>query len=387
MILLGGAGFQLLQEFPFNGNPAIWLQAKEHFSNGVQASKRSNTTEALARFTKANALYPNDPNFQFALGQVLERQRKYPEAEAAYNRAVALNKNYIQGWFRLGKVLSYQNKVNEGLDATRTGLKVDPDDAALQAQLALLLASQGLPDQAEKVFDGTRQLERDDAEYWFLAGQYYRRSHKNQEATAAFRQAAQKNPEEPDFSEWLGMSLYSSGQIEEALSWLDRATKLDPNPVSYWENLGDCHLRMKRYDKAAISFLNAIDGDKDNVTYKEKLALSYYNDRKYDLAQPLLEGLLLVKPKHSDYRIALVNSLMSQNKFAEAEKVLTVYVAEPEQANTFQTWVFLAGAQQWQGKTAQAKESYKHALATKPPEPAKTKIEAMLKALEKPASK
>lgn len=383
VLLLGGAAFQMLQDFPFNGNPMVWLQAKEHFSNGVQARKRFNTTEALARFTKANAVYPNDPKFQFGLGETLERQRKYSEAEAAYKLAIALDKNYTEAWFRLGKVLSFQNKTNEALDATRAALKTDPDHAPSQAQLALLLAYKGLSADAEKAFDSTRQLERDDAEYWFLAGQYYRFIKKEPEAVAAFRQAAQKSPDEPEYSEWLGLSLFSSGHIEEALDWLDRATKLDPNPANYWGNLADCHLRMTRYDKAAIALQNAIDSDKDNVEFKKKLALVYYNDRKFDLAQPLLQSLLLKFPKDHNYRSALVNTLMAQHKYADAEKLLKVYVAEPEQSKAFQTWVFLAGSQQWQGKNAEAKTSYQHALSLKPPDQAKTKILAVMKSLEK----
>src|SRR5690606_27192869 len=73
------------------------------------------------------------------------------------------------------------------------------------------------------------------------------------------RFAVEANPENHAYQDSLGWALYKSGQYEEALKWLTKATSgEDPDGVIL-DHLGDCYLKLNRKQEALEAWRKALE--------------------------------------------------------------------------------------------------------------------------------
>jgi tetratricopeptide (TPR) repeat protein len=109
----------------------------------------------------------------------------------------------------------------------------------------------------------------------------------------------------------LANALYDAGQWREAITYYDRALRLDPRNADVVTDRGTCFRNMGMADEAVAEYHRALKLDPSNQDALYNLGVVYSHDKK-DLAKAILfwERLLEIAPKHpqaNDIRASIEN--------------------------------------------------------------------------------
>lgn len=123
-----------------------------------------------------------------------------------------------------------------------------------------------------------------------------------------------------EFQEYFFEALKQKGieNYEKAIQALEKCLKIDPKPVVYFE-LGKNFNLLERYSEASELLEKANDLDPKNEAILAELYNTYYLNRQFDKALPVVEELRLIEPTYSE---DLANLYILNQKFDHALKLL-----------------------------------------------------------------
>lgn len=150
--------------------------------------------------------------------------------------------------------------------------------------------------------------------------------------------AADKNPADIPFQRNLGLALYRYGAMKkdsallgEAARLLQRALDGDPKDYDVTVALGNAFFDIGFFKKDAASmqkgrdfYLKALAQKPTDTDVKTDLGISYFvaTPPDYEKSAAELQKALETDPKHERALLFMTQTLLKQNKPAEAEKVL-----------------------------------------------------------------
>ena len=136
-----------------------------------------------------------------------------------------------------------------------TLLRVDPKDAELHNDVALLYMSLGQSTGAIRHFRATVDLDPTSASAHFNLGTALTTAGRLSEGAAEFRASLGRRPDYAAAHNNLGRVLMAQGQMAEALGHLEESVRLDPANLSAFFNLSEAYFATGAVDKA----IDAID--------------------------------------------------------------------------------------------------------------------------------
>lgn len=379
MLSLVVNGLMQFHDFPWNGNPFKWADAEEQYVGAMKDRSQFELEKATIKLKKAINIYDKDARFYVALGDCQLRLNRYADAQASLEKATALDKRNAFAWIRLSRALAAQGKMQDAVKAVHTALDASPGDAVANAQLGLLLASLGHTKEAAKIFDDLRSMERDKAEYWCLLGRYYLLQHKLQETEGAFRQAVSKDPNEPEYAEWLGLALQSLDKPDEAEEWLETACKLNSHNADYWMALANLRLRDNNAAAAVEALQHVLKEEPEQPQALKFLGMALLSQQRFAEAEVALRSSLEENAADQDVRNAYTNSLLMQGKLAQLERLIESWMQDPTFSSSAAPWIFLGDVYGFDGKPEAARGAYKKALTLNPPGQLKAYAERCIK--------
>lgn len=194
------------------------------------------------------------------LVHLLIEQRKYAEAEQTLKAALAPPAG-------LGKSTGSQTAETAGNSAA---------DAALEAQLAVVLIAQGKNKEAVPALERLAALEPDDPAVERMLADAYAQAGFHDKAEPLYARLAALHPNDPDILFSQGKNLVEAGNYPLAQQVLEQAVKLKPDDGDAWSGLAFAAFQNKQYpetiralsmrakylpDTAATFFLWAISYD------------------------------------------------------------------------------------------------------------------------------
>jgi tetratricopeptide (TPR) repeat protein len=251
------------------------------FSLGMMAMKEGNLKEAEGIFRKAYAANPNDARALVGMVEVLAAQGHYDQAiqvlqselaknptrndlrVALGNLAVragnfdlaigqfqaalnALDKNSkARGdiYFRLGVTLRKKGDLNGGIQALYKARETLPGNSMVLDELALVLGAAG----------------------------------RKKEARDAYEQAIKESPQDAMALNNLAFLMADSGlgDLDQALTYAQRAKQVQPNLSEVSDTLGWIYLKKNMSDNAMDVFQALVNQKPDNSTYRFHLGMAY----------------------------------------------------------------------------------------------------------------
>jgi tetratricopeptide (TPR) repeat protein len=382
-----GVGFAVLivfttlrtwADFPLNGNPFVWIKAHDLYAEGQKARQHFDMETAYRKYKEATSVYDRDSQFWLAYGLCQLRLHDYAGAEASLLQSTKWNERNINAWRQLSYAYAMGNNAEEAIKAIHKALDLSPSDPAATAQLGLLLASAGEMKEAANIFDQSRRLERDNAEYWNLTGRYFKLLGKPQETEAAFRQAVSQDPTEPEYSEWLGLCLQSEGHYDEAEGYLAKAARMDKSNASYWASLSETQMNQNHTNSALESLQKAISLDPQNFDWQYNYAMILFDNQRYAEAEKAFADVLKrrYEPDTANYYL---KALVYQNKFDAAAIYLRERINKNGDRANYNDLVCLGDVLAVQGKRDDAIAVYKKVLEYKLNDGSRREIEAKIK--------
>lgn len=202
---------------------AVAPASSDAVKQGRDAIQAGEFERAVTILAKASSDAPKDPQAAFYHGVALEGAEKLKEAEAEYRRAIELSPQLLEARINLSYLLLSLDRPQEALTVAREGLKVDPKNVPLSANLAGALDMLG-SEEAVGAYERLLELSPDDADNRFNYAVVLALGEKKDEAKA---QIAKIQTSDAALLLDVGDFL---GRLEDypgCITWLNRAAEAD----------------------------------------------------------------------------------------------------------------------------------------------------------------
>jgi Flp pilus assembly protein TadD/predicted Ser/Thr protein kinase len=219
----------------FLSNDAVW---KKRMEESVQEAEIRNPDLApVHRIT----------------GLIEARAGNYELAETHYRRAIKLDPLDGDAYRRLGDVYEDNNQINEARGAFQRALELDPGYFRLQQDVGSFYLDQTLYREALPYFAKAVELAPEEPNPRFALAVDYENLGRFEDAERELRKALSLR-ETTNALHTLGIVLMYERREAEAIPFLERTVKQEPQRYLAWLDLGICYRRTNRSGLASAAF-------------------------------------------------------------------------------------------------------------------------------------
>jgi len=296
---------------------------------------------------------PNAPDIDFSLGMVALREGNLKEAEDVFRRAYAASPKDARGLVGLVETLAAQGHYDQAIQFLQSELAKNPARHDLQMALGNVAVRAGNFDlainQFQTVLNGLEKNSKSRGEVYFRLGITLRKKgdlngaipvlYKAREALpgntmvvdelALALQTANRKPEAREIYEQAikldpqnGLALNNlafliaeggSGDLDQALTYAQRAKQVMPNLSEVSDTLGWIYLKKNMSDNAMDIFQGLVNKMPNNSTYRFHLGMAYAQKGDKPKALKELQQALRSSPaKDEENKIKdLINKLQA----------------------------------------------------------------------------
>jgi tetratricopeptide (TPR) repeat protein len=238
---------------------------------------------------------------------------KWDQSIEAFQQLSALGGDYtVRGAIQIIDTYRQKKDYPTALREVQAAIKKFPDDRALKAEHATILAESGKVEEGAAVLrtmlggerdretrlalaqlyekakkytemgrelDAAEKLAKTDEEketIYFMRGAMYERVKKYDQAEAEFRKVLQLNPENAGALNYLGYMLADRAvKLDEAFQMIKKAVDQDPNNGAYLDSLGWVYYRQGKYSEAEGVLIKAVERVGGDATVHDHLGDVY----------------------------------------------------------------------------------------------------------------
>jgi len=201
----------------------------------LQEGKYDETIEKSAYFSTK---FPNEWEFKFLQGLAYQNKSEFGKALEIFQNAIEDNERNLYLW------------VNIGLCASRIG-DVNLSDSAYEKAISI---------------DSTMVLALNNYAYSLVE-----RKIELQKALKMSKMAIEKEPENASYLDTYGWILFTIGNYEEAIVYLEKSCATGNASAVVFEHLGDAYRKAGNIEKAKESYRKALELDPDLASTRERL--------------------------------------------------------------------------------------------------------------------
>ena len=284
---------------------------------------------AIAALKPLAAAQPKNAHILYDLGFAQEHAGDDAAAGASYKAAIAADPSLAQFQLALGLL----DARNGRLDAAHSELQAasnlagaSPDLRARALRSLAVLDEHADPDAASDELLAALKLSPETPADILLSARLAERANDFPEAESAYRRVLAANPANADATAGLAHALAAQGKSAEAESVLTSAIKVTPADPRLLSQLAAVYGAEGKSEQAIplIEQLRTSDANAAaNPAITRLLAHLYTLTGDNEKAEPLFRALVAQNPKDPTLLDDLASSLVQQQKFPEAQAVLT----------------------------------------------------------------
>jgi tetratricopeptide (TPR) repeat protein len=254
-----------------------------------------------------------DPRAALGRGLTLFAHGALDEAASAFEQAIELNHDCALAHLALGRLRLHQNRLEDAADSLQMAVLYDPDSAESHADLALVLARQGLRDAAFQEAQIASAGADAAANIWAQCARAYKILNDYQHAATCYEAALRHEPC-ADFACQLGYVRFLGGAYDAGRAAYERALALDPAHAPTLHNSGLLELETGFPLRALECFERA------QTLRPSPESLACVGHALRDLGRPdeackVYRQVLAVNPCFADARINLGYALLMRGEF------------------------------------------------------------------------
>ncbi|MBL0142257.1 MAG: tetratricopeptide repeat protein [Betaproteobacteria bacterium] len=213
-------------------------EAEPRFRIGLVEAERGTLPAALEALQRAIEL-SDQPRYQFALGDVLERLRRPSEAIAAWRRAVALQPTLAAAHARLGVALQDAGEPDPAIEHLRIVAQLRPAETRSWNNLAAAFLATGRGPEAQSCARRALDLDPGHATARYNLGRALAAQQRDEQAKGELERAVAGDPRLADAWDALGSVRARTGELLAARQAFERALAIDPSHAGPWVRLAD----------------------------------------------------------------------------------------------------------------------------------------------------
>jgi tetratricopeptide (TPR) repeat protein len=234
------------------------LQALTHL--GFAQMQLGEYDDAIATFERARSLAPGDTVYETYLVQANLNAKRFDAARKLLEPLRAARPDDPRLAQLDARALAGQGQRDEAIAVLKGAIDSTPTDLPAYLTLADLLQEQSRTEEALKVLDEAGARFRDSLDVVFQRGALLDRAKDPGRAEAAFREVLRRDPLHAPALNYLGYMLAERGErLDEAVTLIQRALKVDPGNGSYLDSLGWAYYKQRRFDLAQPPLEKAAD--------------------------------------------------------------------------------------------------------------------------------
>lgn len=180
------------------------------------------------------------------------------------------------------------------------------------------LKQQGQLPEAIAAYQQAIELTPNDPEIYNALGNALQEQGQLLEANRAFQQAVNLQPNSAELFFNLGNSWLLQGENEQAIAAYDQALQLDPHNRGSWNNRGHALIALERYEEAIASFQKILDLYPNDADSHNHIGNALQEQQKYAAAIAQFRQALDLKPEDLGIQYNLANALQQAGKFQAA---------------------------------------------------------------------
>lgn len=321
--------------------------------------------KALPEYASLYSDHPKDMQVKKNYIQILILKNQYDEADKLDNEILKSRPNDVDGLIFKGELLRIKNDSSGAIEAFKSALHNEPDNAIAHYQLGIAYAQQQDVARAESEWHEAVRNRPDltDAQRALATLQIGRGDFDSALQTA--QQMITSQPYSGDGylvkgTAELGMRKFSDAQRDD-----EEGLKRAPNSPAPYVQLGNVQLAQKHYPDAAKFYQQALDKDPASSDGLRGLMATYVEQKQYDQALAAANAQIAKSPNNSNFYDLLGTALFDGKKdYAGSETALRKAV-ELDKNNT-DAIEKLGKVQIQQGKADQALALYQQAIKDNP---------------------
>ena len=261
-----------------------------------------------------------NPQLQLMLQQAIQafQGRNFDSADLILKRVLLVDSKNLLAIHVLGLIKISQGKHKEACEVLSKAVKIDPNDASTQYNLAKTLMDLGRSREALPHHKKAVELAPNNPQAWLNYGITAANLGFDEDALIWFGRALHLKS---DYVEALfnkGLTLHKLKRFDEALTDFNSALEINPSLVYVWGNRGVSFFELKRYDEALASYEKVLSLDPCDAKAWSNIGLTMHELKQFEEALAYYDKALSLKP---DYHEAWLNkgaTLKDLKRYEEA---------------------------------------------------------------------
>jgi tetratricopeptide (TPR) repeat protein len=169
------------------------------------------------------------------LSSLYRKAKDFPKAIEAMERVIVLDPKSDQAYFQLGALHDEAKNKEQSVANMKRAIELNPKNAAALNYLGYTWAEMGVRlDEAEQLIQRALQIEPNDGFY----------------------------------IDSLGWVYFQKGDYTSAVEQLERAVAITVDDPTIIEHLGDAYVKVEKFDRALVSYREAIEKSKEDDQVK-----------------------------------------------------------------------------------------------------------------------
>ena len=223
---------------------------------------------------------------------------RWAEAAAKYEMVLKEDGAHIPSRFNLAVCYTKAGDTDRAIAVYRTLLGQNDTIYEAHVNLAILLDQTGKHDEAGDQYEKALGLRPDDAQAQINLGMFYMRGNDADKAYPHLIAAADKGIASPELYTALSEAEHARKNEPKSREYLERALSLDSKNINIRKQLAASYFDNKDYRKAVPLLVDIVQSEPTNVDYLYLLGKSYEQLKAYPQAIAVLEQTVRIK---SDY--------------------------------------------------------------------------------------
>lgn len=205
---------------------------------GIAYARKREYERAVADFTVAIGLDPQDAVAYCNRGNAYDDIRDYDRAIADYNAAIGLNPQYAAAYNNRGNACRNKGEHNRAIDDYSVAISLNPQYAAAYYNRGNAYRNEGEYDRAVADFTAVIRLHPEDAAAYYNRGRACHNKGEYDRAIADFTAVIRLNPEDAAAYCGRGLAGLGRGEPRDAIRDFTRAIGIRPEYATAYHNRG-----------------------------------------------------------------------------------------------------------------------------------------------------
>jgi tetratricopeptide (TPR) repeat protein len=326
-----------------------------HVRCGLAFYDEDEYDKAIAEYTEALNLYPNNAAAYCNRGESYRMKKQYDEAIQDLEKAISLDQNYqwakdnLKGiYYDRGLAYKKQGDYDKAIAEYTGALKLDPNYAKAYNNRGNAYDKKGEYDKALTDYTEAIRLNPDNAFYYRNRGNTYMRKGGYDQAIADYTEALRLDPDNdkakanlakaqqakaaehaksPSDSDSManlsvlfnrGIDYASKGDYDHAIAEFTEVIRLKPDFAKAYLDRGNAYYNKKDYDKAIADYNALLRFNPNDISAYGNRGLAHVKKEDYDQAIADFTEIIRLKPDFAKAYLERSNAYLNKGNYDKA---------------------------------------------------------------------